>query len=146
MYFTYYFYLSLEMISNNLLCAIEDRTQWHRAAIIVITQATLFLPYPRIESRLTKWQTDTLSTWSARETQACYIQYICCFASAASTLQVGILAIYCNLQLIPPGGRVGSMLSWHAVNPGWIPGQEGYIVTTMITIMAVAWHCIPSGK
>ena len=25
--------------------------------------------------------------------------------------------------VIPPGGRVGNMLAWHAVNPGSIPGR-----------------------
>ena len=46
---------------------------------------------------------------------------------------------------ILPGGVVGNMLASHTVNPGSIPGWGGYIVTRMITIMAVPCHWIPSG-
>ena len=45
----------------------------------------------------------------------------------------------------PLGGVVGNMLASHAVNPGSISGRGGYIVTRMITIMAVPCHWIPSG-
>ena len=42
------------------------------------------------------------------------------------------------------GGAVGKMLASHAVDPGFNPESGGYIVTQMITIMAVLCHWTPS--
>ena len=51
---------------------------------------------------------------------------------------------YQDLSKFHPGGLLGNMLVWRAVNPGSIPSQGGYTVT-IITIMTVPCHWIPSG-
>ena len=53
--------------------------------------------------------------------------------------------VYLLLCVHPLSGVVGKMLAWHAINLGSILGQ-GYIVTRMITVMAVLCHWIPSGR
>ena len=57
------------------------------------------------------------------------------------------LFLFLTKQRSQPGGLVGNILAWHIINPGSSPcqGDTSYIVTSMITIMVVSCHWIPSG-
>ena len=46
-------------------------------------------------------------------------------------------------QSTTPGGVMGNMLASHTINLGSILGRGGYIMTRMITIMAVPCHWTP---